>query len=123
MGELNKYQIEKRTNRAITVESGSGPGRWVESESQEALARLDARLNPDHGAAGPGIYVGTDDAAEHLAQVNAFFEGADSAVGPDAAATQLAAANAFFEGGDSAVADLGGDVSQATWDEIRPTPF
>lgn len=96
MGELNRYHVEQRTNRAITVEAGNGPGRWVESESQETLAALDARLNPDHGSAGPAVAVLNEDALEHRSLI------------------------AFSEESDSA-ADVAADGDPSAWGEIRPT--
>ncbi|HEX4743770.1 MAG TPA: hypothetical protein VFW12_03775 [Candidatus Limnocylindria bacterium] len=99
MAEQKGYEVERRMNAAVTVEAGNGPGRWAEQESQEALARLDARLNPDHGWTGRGVLV-DDDPARRLAEVNAFFEGHDSSVG-----------------------DLEREADQATWGDIQPTPF
>jgi len=121
MGEQHSYEVEKRMNAAITVEAGNGPGRWVELESQDALGRLDARLNPDHGVAGPAI-VATGDALEHRSLI-AFSERSASAVDTDEAATRLAAVNAYFEGVDSAVEQLAGDDALASWGDIQPTPF
>lgn len=120
MGEAKDYQVERRMNAAITVEAGNGPGRWAEGESQEALARLDARLNPDHGTAAPGL-VSDGDALEHRSLI-AFSERSESAVDTDETTTRLAAVNAYFEGADSAVDELRGDVTQA-WGDIQPTPF
>ena len=121
MGEQKDYEVERRMNAAVTVEAGNGPGRWVELESQEALARLDARLNPDHGSAAPAITADSDP-LEHRALI-AFSEKQGSAVESDAAATRLAAVNAYFEGADSAAADLSGDAGQAAFGDIQPTPF
>ena len=123
MGEAKDYQVERRMNAAVTVEAGNGPGRWVEQESQDALARLDARLNPDHGSAGPATADEDGDALEHRALI-AFSEKQGAAVETDAAATRLAAVNAYFEGADSAAEELRGDAGQA-WGEgdIQPTPF
>lgn len=120
MGEQNDYEVERRMNAAVTVEAGNGPGRWVELESQDALARLDARLNPDHGSAAPAIAADSDP-LEHRALI-AFSEKETSAVETDAAAMRLAAVNAYFEGADGAVEDLRGDVTQA-WGDIQPTAF
>ena len=124
MAEQKGYEVERRMNAAVTVEAGNGPGRWVELESQEALARLDARLNPDHGSAGPTITVDSDP-LEHKALI-AFSERSErseAAVATDDAATRLAAVNAYFEGADSAVDDLRGDASQGSWGDVQPTPF
>ena len=97
MGEHNRFQVEQRTNRAITIEAGNGPGRWVESEPQEALTALDARLNPDHGSAGPLISVVNEDALEHRSLI------------------------AFSEDSDRSAADVVADTDQSAWGEIRPT--
>ena len=120
MAQQNGYEVERRMNAAVTVEAGNGPGRWAEGESQEALARLDARLNPDHGVARPA---GADDAdpLEHRALIAAS-ERSEAAASDDAA-TRLAAVNAYFEGADSAVDDLRGDASPGSWGDIQPTPF
>ena len=123
MDEQSRFQVERRVNPTLTVEAGNGPGRWAEGESQEALARLDARLNPDHGSAAPASGVDAD-ALEHRALI-AFSERSersDATVATDEAATSLAAVNAYFEGADGAVEDLRGDVTQ-TWGDIQPTPF
>ena len=121
MGEQKGYEVERRMNAAVTVEAGNGPGRWAEQESQDALARLDARLNPDHGSAGPTIAPDSDP-LEHRALI-AFSEKQAGAVETDAAATRLAAVNAYFEGADSAADELRGDAGQASWGDIQPTPF
>ena len=120
MSEQKGYEVERRMNAAVTVEAGNGPGRWVEQESQDALARLDARLNPDHGSAAP-VTAADSDPLEHRSLI-AFSEKQGSAVEADAAATRLAAVNAYFEGADTAVEELRGDVTQAFGD-IQPTPF
>jgi hypothetical protein len=83
-------------------------------------ARLDARLNPDHGSAGPAI-VDDGDALEHRSLI-AFSEKEGSAVEDDAAATRLAAVNAYFEGADGAADELRGDAAQYGGD-IHPTAF
>lgn len=121
MGEQKGYEVERRMNAAVTVEAGNGPGRWVEQESQDALARLDARLNPDHGSFAPAVAADSDP-LEHRALI-AFSERQAGAVETDAAATRLAEVNAYFEGGDSAAEDLRGDAAQPAWDDIRPTEF
>lgn len=120
MAEPKDYQVESRLNATVTVEAGNGPGRWVEQESQDALARLDARLNPDHGTAAPATAADSDP-LEHRSLI-AFSEKQGNAVETDAAATRLAAVNAYFEGADSAAEELRGDVTQAFGD-IQPTPF
>ena len=122
MGEQDGFQVERRVNAAITIEAGNGPGRWIELESQDALGRLDARLNPDHGSAGPTIADDRGDALEHRALI-AFSERQGTAADTDEAATRLAAVNAFFESADSAVDEPGGDATQASWGEIQPTAF
>ena len=99
MGRLDLYQVEKRTNNAITVEAGNGPGRWAEDGSDGALRRLDAKLNPDHGSANPPLSVGNGDELEHRSLI------------------------AFSEGSAGALVDSGTDVSEASWDDIRPTEF
>lgn len=125
MDEQSRFQVERRVNPTLTVEAGNGPGRWAEGESQDALARLDARLNPDHGSAVPASGVDADP-LEHRALI-AFSERSersersDATVATDEAATRLAAVNAYFEGADSAVEELRGDVTQA-WGDIQPTP-
>ena len=124
MDEQTRFQVERRVNPTLTVEAGNGPGRWAESESQDALARLDARLNPDHGSAGPAGTVDADP-LEHRALI-AFSERSDrsdTTVATDEAATRLAAVNAYFEGADSAVEELRGETSQPSWGDIQPTPF
>lgn len=99
MGEHDRFQVERRTNRALTVEAGNGPGRWVESEPQEALAALDARLNPDHGSAGPLISVVNEDPVEHRSLI------------------------AFSEESDRSGADVAVEADESAWGEIRPTQF
>jgi hypothetical protein len=121
MGEQDRFQVERRMNAAITIEAGNGPGRWIEVESQDALGRLDARLNPDHGSAGPANVDDRGDALEHRALI-AFSERQDTAVDTDDATARLAAVNAFFESADGAV-DEPGDATQTSWGEIQPTAF